>query len=638
MTDPTNTDALADPSGPGTTTGPSTGPSTSTDAAAGGGHSPPPGARAPIPALPSGVPGLDAVLGGGLPAFAFTVIAGAPGAGKTTLALQILFANATTERPALYFTMLGEPTLKLLRYQQQFTFFRPELVGSAVHIRNVSAEVLDGDYAAVLARIAADVERFRPGVVVVDSFRSITPGGAPSEARGGVSRRVPGGTAAAGMGLDEFIQRLALQLTTWEVTSFLLGDYTPADLRHPIFTVADAVLWLTQAPDRNSVVRKLQVTKVRGRGHMPGLHTFRMTTAGVQVFPRIPEQQWERKAGRPRGAARLPTGVPGLDALMGGGIPAGDAVMIAGPSGAGKTTLGMQFVADGLRRGEACVVAVFEEYPEDYLARMATLGVDTDALVRAGRLTVTYLRPLDLSVDETLAEILDAVRQRGATRVVLDSLSGFEVALAPTFREDFRESLYRLVGALTAAAVTVLMTHEAVGTSLDAGFTGARVSFITDDILVLRYVEIAGALRKVLAVVKMRRSEHSEAFWTYRLTTAGAAVGEPLTGYHGIQTGVPDRRPEAPRPAPAGLTEEEAGVLDALVRLGQGTPDAVATQLAAPGDAVRRALARLVALGYVVALDGPPSANPPGANPPGALALGDGAAQVYRPVARAAEP
>lgn len=388
-----------------------------------------------------------------------------------------------------------------------------------------------------------------------------------------------------------------------------------------MFTVADGVLWLTQATDRNSVVRKLQVTKVRGRAHLPGLHTFRMTDAGVQIFPRIPEQQRDRTPGRPRGAMRLPTGVPGLDALMGGGIPAGDAMMIAGPTGAGKTTIGMQFVADGLRRGEPCVVAVFEEYPEDYLARMVTLGVDTDAAVRAGLLTVSYLRPLDLSVDETLAEILEAVRQHGATRVVLDSLSGFEVALAPTFREDFRESLYRLVGALTAAAVTVLMTHEAVGALPDVGFTGARVSFITDDIVVLRYVEIAGALRKVLAVVKMRRSQHSDEFWTYNITPAGAVVGEPLTGYHGIQTGIPDRRREAAWPAPAGLTDRETGVLDALTRLGQGTPDAVAAQLAAPGDAVVRAFARLVALGYVVPLDSP----------------GDGGGREHRPVVLAAE-
>lgn len=501
----------------------------------------------PIRTLATGVPGLDAVLGGGLPERSFNVVAGAPGAGKTTLALQLLFANATVERPALYFTMVGEPTVKLLHYQQQFAFFRPELLGSAVHVHNLSGEVLDGDFEAVLARITAEVERLRPGIVVIDSFRWIDPAGAGRSDRArDRDRRAGPGQPGLGqprtMGVEEFAQRLALQLTTWEVTSFLLGEYAEADLQHQLFTVADGILWLTQAADRNSVVRKLQVTKVRGRAHMPGLHTFRMSDAGVHVFPRIPDQQRNRTPGRRRPTARLSTGVPGLDALMGGGIPAGDAVMIAGPTGTGKTTLGMQFVAEGLRRGEACVAAVFEEYPEDYLARLATLGVDTDAATHDGQLVVTYLRPLDLSVDETLAEILDAVRRRGATRVVIDSLSGFEVALAPTFRADFRESLYRLVGALTATDVTVLMTHEAIATAPEAGVTGVRVSFLTDDIVVLRYVELAGGLRKVLAVVKMRRSAHSEEFWAYRLTPGGAVVGEPLTGYDRIQTGVPERR------------------------------------------------------------------------------------------------
>ena len=579
--------------------------------------------RVPIRGLPTGVPGLDAVLGGGLPAHSFNLIAGAPGAGKTTLALQILFANATVERPALYFTMVGEPTVKLLRYQQQFDFFRPALLGGGLHIQNLSGEVLGGDFDAVLARITREVERLRPGIVVIDSFRWIDAGdaGRADRARARAWRSDPG--APAPMGLEEFVQRLALQLATWEVTSFLLGEYAEADLRHQVFTVADGILWLTQAEDRNSVVRKLQVTKLRGRAHMPGLHTFRMTRAGVQVFPRIPEQQGNRAPSRPRSAARLSTGVPGLDALMGGGIPAGDAVLIAGPTGSGKTTVGMQFVAEGLRQGEACVVAVFEEYPEDYLPRLASLGVDVEALTRAGTLAVIYLRPLDLSVDETLADILDAVARSGATRVVIDSLSGFEVALAPTFREDFRESLYRLVGALTATQVTVLMTHEAVATSPEAGFTGMRVSFITDDIVVQRYVEIAGALRKVLAVVKMRRSEHSDRFWTYRVTPGGAVVGEPLTGYDRIQTGVPEPRAHDPlHHGPAGLLEEEAGVLDALIRLGEGTSDEVAAQLLAPVDAVLRALDRLASLGYVEVI----------------APAGDGAIRAYRPIARQPAP
>jgi circadian clock protein KaiC len=241
-----------------------------------------------------------------------------------------------------------------------------------------------------------------------------------------------------------------------------------------------------------------------------------------------------------RSDRRLATGVPGLDEMMGGGIPAGDVVLLTGPAGSGKTTFATQFIATGLDDGESCVVAVFEEYPEAYLARAKTVAVDFGEMIDRGRLAVTYLRPLDLSVDEMLAEIQSAVERLGATRVVIDSLSGFEVALAPTYRADFRESLYRLVGALTATGVTVLMTDEVIDAYPGGHFTHERVSFITDDILAQRYVEIDGRLQKVLSVVKMRGSEHATEFRTYELTSAGAVIGESLSNYRGITTGVPE--------------------------------------------------------------------------------------------------
>ncbi len=569
--------------------------------------------RPGIRQIPTGVPGLDAVLGGGLPEFSFNVLAGGPGAGKTTLAQQILFANASRERPALYFTVLGEPTVKMLRYQRQFAFFRPDLVGSAVQYLNLSEEVLSGDLGAVLERMTAEVERLTPGIVVVDSFRTIRPGIDTSKSADGAPR-VP-----EVMALEQFVQRLALHLTSWEATSLLIGEYTQEEQRQPLFTIADGILWLTQATDRNSVVRKLQAVKVRGQAQMPGLHTFRISDDGLQVFPRIPDQQWGRREGRQRTDARLSTGVPGLDALMGGGVPAGDAVMLAGPTGTGKSTFGMLFAADGLRRGEAVVVAAFEEYPADYLVRLGAFGVDTSARIADGKLNVTYLRPLDLSVDETLAEILRQVRESGATRVVIDSLTGFEVALAPAFREDFRESLYRLVGALTATGVTVYMIHESVTTSQDASFTGERVSFITDDIIVQRYVEIDGALEKVLTVVKMRRSSHSREFRRYQVTESGAVVGEPLVGYHDILSGAPDRRPRLRGTDPAGLTAAESSVLDALVRLGETPIDGLAAHVGAPQADTAALLDRLVALHYAIRIEG---RNP--------------AATRYRAVARAA--
>ena len=484
-----------------------------------------------IPSLPSGVPGLDTVLGGGIPEYSFNLIAGGPGSGKTILAHQVMFANATVDRPALYFTVLGEPTIKMLRYQRQFNYFDSDLAGSAIHFVNLSAEVLDRNLDEVLRRIVDETERVKPGIVVVDSFRTI-----------GV--QTTGSVKDAAHDLDRFVQRLALHLTTWETTSFLLGEYAEEEQRNPVFTVADGILWLSQAADRNSVVRKLQVIKTRGRAPMPGLHTFRITDDGLQIFPRIPEHkrvrhQQERK--------RLSTGVPGLDEMIGGGVVAGNAVMLTGPAGSGKSTVATQFIAEGLRRGETGVIAVFEEYPEDYLARADARDSKIGAMIRGGKLELIYLRPLDLSVDEALAAILEAVQRLGATRIVIDSLSGFEVALAPTFREDFRESLYRLVGRLTATGVTVFMTAEVPEGFGDARFTTEKISFITDEILVQRYVEIEGELLRVMAVIKVRGSDHSHEFRLYDITANGVVVGDSLKDYDGIITGVPILRPKAIR-------------------------------------------------------------------------------------------
>jgi circadian clock protein KaiC len=540
--------------------------------------------RVKLELLQTGVPGLDRVLGGGIPEYSFNLVAGGPGTGKTTLAQQIMFANATPERPALFFTVLGEPAIKLLRYQQQFDFFDVRRVGVDVFVHNLNTEVARGDLDKVLARIVAEVEEKRPGIVTVDSFRTVFSGMADVE----------------GGGFHEFVQRLALMLTNREVTSFLIGEYREQEMRNPVFTVADGIVWLTQAEDRNSVVRKLQVVKQRGLAQMPGLHTMRVTSRGVEVFPRLiepPPATRQARSERPRAAF----GIPELDQMLGGGIPAGDAVVIAGPTGTGKTAFATRFVAEGAARGEAAVILVFEERPPEYMDRARTLGLDLGAMVEAGRAEVLYLRPLDLSVDETLHEIRCALERTGAKRLVIDSLSGFELALAPTFREDFRESLYRLVTAVTASGVTVLMTVETMASSGDLRLLPGQVSFLADDILMQRYVELDGELRTVLGIVKMRGSRHSRALREYEITGRGVTIGRHLRDYDGVLSGSPRVGARGRGRLQQGLTPRESEVLAAIVRVGSPTLDDLVGDLGFPPAEMKRAIDRLVALGFVAA-------------------------------------
>ena len=440
--------------------------------------------------LPTGVPGLDTLLDGGISRYSFIVLTGAPGSGKTTLAHQIMFSLANEQRKALFFTILGEPPLKMLRFQQQYDFFDPAKVGPAIKYVNLADDLQKSGVEGVLQRILSEVQSFQPELIFVDSFKSVVQ--ATKESEQSLATR------------QYFVQQLGVQLSTWQATTFLIAEYADSTQEeNPIFTVADGVIHLCQDMDQNAMVRKARVVKMRGSAHMSGLHTFRITDAGLHVYPRLlsggivvaPEDPNFRT-----GTARASTGSPELDDMLNGGIPIGFSAVITGPSGAGKTVLATSFLKAGAEVGEHGIVASFEN--GFFHASNAPL----QALVDAGKVTDVRPHSLDVSIEQVVTELADAVVRTGARRMVIDSLTALELILAPQFRENFQESLFRMLSNLHARGVTVLLIRSM---SEEGGQLFSANSFIVDCIISMRYVERDSKLIKLISIPKLRGSPHS---------------------------------------------------------------------------------------------------------------------------------
>jgi circadian clock protein KaiC len=336
------------------------------------------------------------------------------------------------------------------------------------------------------------------------------------------------------VGVQQFIQNLGVLMTSWQATTFLLGEYFNETDPNPIFTVADGLIWLRQSTQGNSVVRKLEVMKMRGQPTFPGLHTFRIGSAGIQVFgslqiaeppgdgPALPDE-------------RLGMGNAELDDMMGGGLPRGFSLLVAGPSGSGKSILATAFLAEGVRCGEVGIIAAFE------MRSRQSRGPAMAALIDSGSIVLIDTRSPGLSVDEIAVQLIAEIQRLDARRVVIDSLSGFELALAPTFRAEFRESMARLVAALASTGVTVLMTSELEDRYSELRFSPYGTAFLTDAIIVQRYIEVDSRLQRVMAVVKVRASAHSNELRLFHIDNDGIQIDDMLANHEGLLGGRPTR-------------------------------------------------------------------------------------------------
>ena len=470
--------------------------------------------------LSTGTEELDRILGGGIPAYSVTLLVGEPGSGKTILAFQMMFDLARRGKKCLYFITLSEPAVKLIRYMQQFTFFDVSLLDDKVILADLGSAVRTLGAEKALEEAVNRVEQESPDIVVIDSFKAIR------DLLDG-----PGGGRRA-------IYDVVVHMASWGVTTILVGEYTPDEVTTgPEFAIVDGIVRLGTARRELTAEREMEVLKMRGTAYVMGKHFFTISDHGFAFYPRVRAPSVDGAFMLMRIPERIRTGLPALDEILHGGLLASTTTQIEGPPGTGKTLLGMTFLLEGAKHGEKSVMFTLEETPDQLRYIASTFGWDLAALEEQGLFSIIYTSPVELSTDRYLNDLRDEIARMGAKRVFLDSLSS--LALGIPSERRFRELVYAIskhVGALGATLMFSIQTSQLLGT---VQLSGLGTSAMTDQVIVLRYLEVEGRLERTISVLKARATPHDTSLRQFTISSDGLKVGEGFKNMQGVLSGLP---------------------------------------------------------------------------------------------------
>jgi len=459
-----------------------------------------------IERLPSGIARLDHVLNGGLLKHGINLIVGVPGSGKTILSQQFAFHNASAENPVLYLSTMSEPLDKILRYGEASTFFDR----SAVHDGRVVYEDLghvigEQPLDDVLSTLDGYLKQVQPGLIVIDSFRAF--------------HQVTHDTAE----FRRFLYGLTRRLTASATTSLWNAPYTREQaLDAAEFAVADGILALDIKRVAERELRVLQVLKMRGGSFRAGEHAYRITEAGFDVFPRLADTGVD--GHYEMSSTHTATGIAALDALLGeGGYWAGATTLIAGPSGIGKTLMGLHFLHHGAETGEPGIMASFQEN-ESQLARVVAgfgWSIDDPSVRILSRSIV------DLNIDEWVYQLLDLADESRAKRIVVDSLGDLALAAADPVR--FREWMFSLTRRCSRAGVSLMLIVEVPDLFGLNRISEHGISHLADNVVLLQYVQEGSELARALTILKTRAMRHRPVVHRYEITGHGFALGDAIS-------------------------------------------------------------------------------------------------------------
>ena len=448
--------------------------------------------------MASGSGPLDLVLGGGLPRDAIILLTGAPGSGKSLLAQQWVFANATRERPALYMSTVSEPLEKLLRHGQTLSFFDPRAIGKSVWYEDLGGILRARGLQGVLDQVPDMIRERQPAMIVIDSFRAMRP------------------YADRSIGFGPFLHDLAGMLSAFPATSMWVGDYLEEDVpRVAEFAVADAIISLGTMHTAERTARALQVYKLRGGGFLAGKHAYRLSADGVTVFPRLADQA--DSVGYERVSRRVASGIQALDDMLDDGYWSGASTLVAGPTGVGKTLMGLHFVFHAIDHGEPAIIATMQEDPSQLERTASQFGWS----VKADNLTLMYRSPVDLYIDQWVHELLAAIELTGATRVLVDSLRDLEAAASN--RTRFEEYVYSLLHRSRRRGISLMMTYELTKPFGTSRLSDVAVPHLADNVVLLRY-RGDGTISRTLTMLKTRAAHHEPGIREFRITVDGITL------------------------------------------------------------------------------------------------------------------
>jgi circadian clock protein KaiC len=463
--------------------------------------------------LTTGVRGLDLVLGGGFEPGAVVVVAGAPGTGKTILAQQMCFSNATAEHRAIYYTTLSEPHSKLLRHLEPFAFFDANRVGSTVefiHLGDLLREDRPEGLEPLISEVVRKTLEEKPCLVVIDSAKML-------------------GDFVDQRALREAFYDLASRFGHTDSVLLLLGEYTPDEMESGVeFSLADGIIHLAYEAREPVDRRWLRVVKLRGGDHLVGKHTFGIAADGFEVFPR-PEIVSPHELARVSG--RISSGTPRLDELMGGGIGAANATVVLGPSGAGKTIFGLRFIAQGLEDGERCLYVTFQDTAEQLVGMAQSFGWDLESARKSGQLVVHHVPMGQLDLDVLASVVRRELATGGMRRVVIDSLA--ELVLAAREGDRFPAYARSLAGVIRAAGASLLITSETTTLGPTSEPVGG-LTFLFHNVILLRYIELNSEAGRALNIIKMRNSAHDKGVYSFDIGADGLTIGAKLEGITGV--------------------------------------------------------------------------------------------------------